>query len=284
MTAPGMTAPRLAGPGIFGILNITEDSFSDGGRHLDTAVAIGEARRLAAAGADVIDLGAAASNTAAKPVAAADEIGRLAPVMVALQADGIAVSVDSFSLETQRFALRQHVDFLNDIQGFADPDLYPDLAASACRLVLMHAVQGRGRAQRVPVPPAEVWPRIEAFFTARVAVLEAAGIARTRLVLDPGMGFFLSSDPKASLRALTGIGRLKRAFGLPVMISVSRKSFLAALTGRKTPAELGPATLAAELDAAANGADYIRTHDPRALRDGLTVMRALAEERGLAER
>jgi dihydropteroate synthase type 2 len=284
MTAPGMTAPRLAGPGIFGILNITEDSFSDGGRHLDTAVAIDAARRLAAAGADVIDLGAAASNIAAKPVAAADEIDRLAPVIAALQADGIAVSVDSFSLETQRFALGKRVDFLNDIQGFADPGLYPDLAASACRLVVMHAVQGRGRAQRVPVPPAAIWPRIEAFFTARVAALEAAGIARTRLVLDPGMGFFLSSDPRASLRALTGIGRLKRAFGLPVMISVSRKSFLAALTGRKIPAELGPATLAAELDAAANGADYIRTHDPGALCDGLTVMRALAEERGLAER
>jgi dihydropteroate synthase type 2 len=278
-----MTAPRLTGPGIFGILNITEDSFSDGGRHLDPAVAIDAARRLAAAGADVIDLGAAASNIAAKPVAAADEIGRLAPVIAALQADGTAVSVDSFSLETQCFALRQHVDFLNDIQGFADPSLYPDLASSSCRLVVMHAL-GRGRAQRVPVPPAEIWPRIEAFFTARIAALEAAGIARTRLVVDPGMGFFLSSDPKASLRALTGIGRLKRAFGLPVMISVSRKSFLAALTGRKTPAELGPATLAAELNAAANGADYIRTHDPGALRDGLTVMRALDEERGLAER
>lgn len=284
MTAPRMTAPRLVGPGIFGILNITEDSFSDGGRHLDPAMAIGAGRRLAAAGADVVDLGAAASNVAAKPVAAADEIRRLAPVIAALQEDGIALSVDSFSLETQRFALRQQVDFLNDIQGFADPSLYPDLAASACRLVVMHAVQGRGRAERVPVPAAEIWPRIEAFFTARIAVLEAAGIARTRLVLDPGMGFFLSSDPKASLRALTGIGRLKRAFGLPVMISVSRKSFLAALTGRETPAELGPATLAAELDAAANGADYIRTHDPGALLDGLAVMQALEEERGLAER
>jgi dihydropteroate synthase type 2 len=270
-----MTAPPRPRPRIFGILNITEDSFSDGGRHLDPTAAIAAARRLAAAGAAAIDLGAAASNIAAKPVPAEEEIRRLAPVVAALRADGIAVSVDSFATETQRFALAQQVDFLNDIQGFPDPDLYPDLAAAQCRLIVMHAVQGRGRARRVPVAAAEIWPRIETFFAARLAALEAAGIARNRLVLDPGMGFFLSSDPKASLLVLTEIDRLKRAFGLPVMISVSRKSFLAALTGRGAPAALGPATLAAELYAAANGADYIRTHDPSALRDGLTVTEAL---------
>ena len=98
--------------------------------------------------------------------------------------------------------------------------------------------------------------------------------ARDRLILDPGMGFFLSSRPEASLRVLAGLGRLKRAFGLPVLVSVSRKSFLRALTGRAT-AELGAATLAAELYAAAAGADFIRTHDPGALADGLRVMRAL---------
>ncbi|HYM72957.1 MAG TPA: dihydropteroate synthase [Stellaceae bacterium] len=265
-----MTAPRL-----FGILNITEDSFSDGGRHLDPAIAIEQARRLAAAGADAIDLGAAASNIAAKPVPVDEEIRRLAPAIAALQRDRIAVSVDSFAPEAQRFAIRQGVDFLNDIQGFDDPAVYPDLAASNCRLVVMHAVQGRGRAQRLPVPAVDIWPRIEAFFTARIAALEAAGIARGRLILDPGMGFFLSSDPRASLRALTGIERLKRGFGLPVMISVSRKSFLAAVTGRQGPGELGAATLAAELYAAARGADYIRTHDPGALRDALKVMAAL---------
>ncbi len=279
-----MTASPRPRPRIFGILNITEDSFSDGGRHLDPTAAIAEARRLAASGADVIDLGAAASNIAAKPVPAEEEIRRLAPVVAALRADGIAVSVDSFVAETQRFALGQQADFLNDIQGFPDPGLYPDLAAAECRLIVMHAVQGRGRARRVPVAAAEIWQRIEAFFAARLAALEAAGIARNRLVLDPGMGFFLSSDPEASLLVLTEIDRLKRAFGLPVMISVSRKSFLAVLTGRDVPAMLGPATLAAELYAAANGADYIRTHDPGALRDGITVAEALRGKSGSAQR
>jgi len=270
-------------PILFGIINITADSFSDGGRYLDPAAAIAAARRLTAEGADVVDLGAAASNIAAKPVAPAEEIRRLEPVIAALKTAGIQVSIDSFSPETQRFAIRQGVNFLNDIEGFSHPELYPDLAAAECRLVVMHAVQGRSRAQRVAVSPEAIWARIVGFFAARIAALEAAGIDRARLILDPGMGFFLSSDAKASLRVLTGLTRLKREFGLPVLVSVSRKSFLAAVTGREAPEARGPATLAAELYAAANGADYIRTHDPGGLRDGLAVMAALAAEQDLAD-
>jgi dihydropteroate synthase type 2 len=267
-------------PKLLGIVNITEDSFSDGGRYLDTAAAIAAARRLVAEGADVIDLGAAASNVAAKPVPPEDEIRRLEPVIAALQADGIAISVDSFAPETQRFALHCGVDFLNDIQGFPNPALYPVLAAARCRLVVMHAVQGRGRAQHVALPAAEIWSRIEEFFAARIAALETGGVSRDRLILDPGMGFFLSSDATASLCVLARLDRLKRRFGVPVLVSVSRKSFLGAVTGHREPGALGPATLAAELYAAAKGADFIRTHDPGALRDALKVMAALDAENG----
>ncbi len=160
----------------------------------------------------------------------------------------------------------------------AGPSVYPDLAAAHCRLVVMHAVEVGGRAQPVDLAAGEVWQRIEAFFAERVARLERAGVARERLILDPGMGLFLSSRADASLRVLTSLDRLKQAFGLPVMVSVSRKSFLGAITGRTKPAERGPATLAAELYAAAHGADYIRTHDPAALRDALAVTEALAAE------
>jgi dihydropteroate synthase type 2 len=128
------------------------------------------------------------------------------------------------------------------------------------------------------VPPTEIWARIEAFFTARIAALEAGGVTRNRLILDPGMGFFLGSEAAASLCVLRGLDRLKRRFGLPVLVSLSRKSFLAAVTGRQDPTQRGAATLAAELYAAANGADYIRTHDPAALRDGLAVIAALSVE------
>jgi dihydropteroate synthase type 2 len=263
-------------PTIVGIVNITEDSFSDGGLYLDPEAAIAHARALAAAGAEVIDLGAAASNIMAKPVAAAEEIRRLAPLIAALTRDGIAVSVDSLRPAVQRFAIAAGTAYLNDIRGFPEAALYPELARAHCRLVVMHMVQEGDRATQLPLSPEKAWQHIEAFFRARVAALERAGIARDRLILDPGMGFFLSSRPQASLAVLAGLGRLQRAFGLPVMVSVSRKSFLRALVGRST-GEVGAATLAAELYAAATGADFIRTHDPAALADGLAVARALRD-------
>jgi dihydropteroate synthase type 2 len=265
----------MQSPCIFGIVNITEDSFSDGGRYLDPAAAVAHARALAASGADVLDLGAAASNVNAKPVSPAEEIARLDPVITALAGDGVPISVDSFTPEVQRFAIQRQVAFLNDILGFPDVSVYPELAAADCRLVVMHAVQARGRAQRVELSGDQVWDRMARFFTERLAALERGGIARERLILDPGMGFFLSTRPEASLRVLVGIGQLKREFGLPVMVSVSRKSFLRALTGRSDASETGAATLAAELYAVAAGADFIRTHDPAALRDGLKVISAL---------
>jgi dihydropteroate synthase type 2 len=267
-------------PAFFGIVNLTEDSFSDGGHYLDPAAALAHAHALRTAGADVIDLGAAASNVDAKPVPAAEEIRRLEPVIAALKAQGTAVSVDSFQPDIQAFAMSRGVDFLNDIDGFAEPSLYPQLAASKCRLVVMHAVQRRGRAQLLDLDPAGVWERIGPFFSERIAALEAARIARSRIVIDPGMGFFLSSRPEASLHVLARLGELKRAFGLPVLVSVSRKSFLRAVAGRSAASELGAATLAAELFAAAQGADFIRTHDVAALADAMRVFAALRAEAG----
>jgi dihydropteroate synthase type 2 len=273
-----MPHPLLVGPRLVGIVNITADSFSDGGRFLDPAAAIAQARRLAADGADIVELGAAASNVAANPVPPAEEIRRLDPVIAALAGTGAALAIDTAAPETQRFALARGVGYLNDISGFPNPGVYPDLAAGDCRLVVMHAVEAEGRARRVDLGAAAVWQRIEAFFAERVARLERAGIARERLILDPGMGLFLSIRPEASLHVLTRLDRLKRAFELPIMISVSRKSFLGAITGRTAPGERSAATLAAELYAAAHGADYIRTHDPGAMRDALAIMVALDAE------
>jgi dihydropteroate synthase type 2 len=265
-----------ARPLVVGIVNITADSFSDGGRFLDPGAAIAQARALAAGGADIVELGAAASNVAAAPVAPDEEMRRLAPVVAALAGSSMKLSIDTWQPAVQRFALAHGVDYVNDIRGFPDPSLYPALAAAACRLIVMHAVDaGSGRARHRDPSGAEVWRRIEEFFAARIAVLTAAGIAHDRLVLDPGMGLFLSSRAEASLYVLTRLPLLRQRFGLPVMISVSRKSFLAALAPRQDPAQRGPASLAAELYAAAHGADYIRTHDPAALADALAVTAAL---------
>jgi dihydropteroate synthase type 2 len=270
-----MPRPPPVGPLLVGIVNITADSFSDGGRFLDPAAAVAHARLLAAEGADIVELGAASSNVMAGSISPDQEIGRLDPVLRALAGDGIPLAVDTYAAEAQRFALSRGVAYLNDIRGFPNPAVYPDLAAASCLLVVMHAAGGIGRAEPLDLAPDEVWRRIEGYFAERVAILERAGIARDRVILDPGMGLFLSRRPEASLHVLARTGRLKEMFGLPVMISVSRKSFLGAITGRQSPGERGPASLAAELYAAAQGADYIRTHDPSALRDALSVMAAL---------
>ncbi|HVZ70288.1 MAG TPA: dihydropteroate synthase [Rhizomicrobium sp.] len=259
---------------LFGILNITEDSFSDGGRFLEPAVALQHARALIAGGADALDIGAASSNPEATGVAPEIEIARLQSVVPQLLKDGVAISIDTFSPIVQRWALEHNVAYLNDIQGFPDPEIYPALAASDAKLIVMHSVQERGRATRVKVSPEEIVPRCIAFFERRVATLTAAGIDRARLILDPGMGFFLGSDPGASLTMLNELSQLKRAFGLPVLVSVSRKSFLRRMTGRDVR-HIGPATLAAELFAVIQGADHIRTHDPAATRDALRIWNAL---------
>ncbi len=249
---------------IFGILNITDDSFSDGGKYLDPAAAIAQGRALIAQGADVLDIGAASSNPDSRGVTPKVEIARLACALPAFA--GAALSIDTFSLPGQRWALAQGVAYLNDIEGFAEPALYPELAVSDAKLVVMHSVQQRGAATRIHVPPAEILDRIHRLFDARLAALEAAGVARDRLILDPGMGFFLGSDPQASFAVLRGLGALKARYGLPILVSVSRKSFLRRITG-KSAAEAGPASLAAELFAVRHGADCVSTHAPGPLRD-----------------
>ena len=261
-------------PVVFGILNITEDSFSDGGRYLAPAAAQDHARAMMRDGADVIDIGAASSNPDAKAVAPDMEIARLAPVVAALQARHTPVSIDSFSGAVQRWALTQNVDYLNDIQGFSDPAIYRDLANGQSKLIVMHSVQGRGRATRVEISPSEIFGRSQKFFKDRIGALTGAGIARDRLILDPGMGFFLGSNADASFEMLRRICDLKDCFGQPVLISVSRKSFLRKITGRM-PGQAGAATLAAELFAALQGADMLRTHDPASLTDAFKVWQRL---------
>jgi dihydropteroate synthase type 2 len=272
-------APLLpaGSPRIVGIVNITQDSFSDGGRYLDPAAALAHARGLCADGADVIELGPAASHPGSAPVSVAEERRRLAPVLERLAADGIPVSVDSFRPQTLRFAVSAGAAWLNDIHGFGDPDLYPVLAASQCRLVVMHAVQAAGAATKVVTDPAAVRDGMCRFFARRLAALQAAGIRRDRLVIDPGLGYFLGSTPGPSLAALAGIRELKDTFGVPVLVSPSRKSFLRALTGRDVT-QSGPATLAAEIFAAWQGADYIRTHDVAAVGDALAFLGAISTE------
>jgi dihydropteroate synthase type 2 len=262
---------------ILGILNITDDSFSDGGKFLSPDAARVHGEAMLHDGADILDIGAASSNPDAKPVALETEIARLASVVPALKAMGASISIDSFVPEVQRWAIAQGVDYLNDIHGFAEPALYPELAAAKPKLIVMHAIEGQGIATRADVSSGKIFDRVIAFFEQRVMALTDAGIAQERLILDPGMGFFVGSDPENSLTLLRRLPELKARFGLPLLVSVSRKSFLRKLVGHSDAASLPvlAASLTAELFAAAQGADYLRTHAPGPLAAALKARAAL---------
>ncbi len=267
---------------ILGILNITDDSFSDGGKYLAPETALAHGLALMDEGADILDIGAASSQPDAKRVAPETEIARLQSVLPALRQKGAVISIDSFATPVQRWALKQGVDYLNDIHGFAEPSLYPELAAAKAGLIVMHAIQNEGAATRADVPADEIFDRMVSFFDRRLAALAKAGIEDGRLILDPGMGFFVGSDPENSLTLLRRLGELKARFGLPLLVSVSRKSFLRKITGESDPTGRAvlAAGLAAEIHAYLQGADYLRTHAPGPLKAALKVRSALCGTAG----
>ena len=278
---------------LIGILNMTQDSFSDGGLYLEPERACAHAEKLIADGADLVELGPASSHPDAQSVRASLEIERLETVVDALRKRDIPLAVDSFQMETQRWCLTRGIEVINDIQGFRDRELWSELAAVSCDLVVMHSVQDSGPATRATnlggASPSEVVERISEFLENRLADLCAAGIDRERIIVDPGLGFFLSPSPEPSLAALRGIAALRRRLECRVLISVSRKSFLGALCvddGEGPPRAVEDrlaATLAAELFAVRQGADFIRTHAVRELRDAIRVSLALEGESFYAE-
>ena len=277
MTSRDPSRNHRCTPHIVGIVNITEDSFSDGGRYLAPALALAHALALAESGADVIELGPASSHPDAQPVSADMEIERLASVLPELVARGLRVSVDSRQTATQAWALAHGVAYLNDTRGFPRPEAVAGLPETPARLIVMHSLDPAGMARRRRAEAERIVEQVEAFFARRLEVLRRAGIGRERIILDPGMGLFLGTDPEASLRVLRALPRLRERFGLPLLVSVSRKSFLQALAGRDAQGAEA-ATLAAELFAARAGVDYIRTHSVAALRDALRIHAAIEAE------
>jgi len=262
-------------PQIVAIVNVTEDSFSDGGRFLESGAATAHARKLTDDGADWIELGPASSHPDASPVDAKDQIRRLEPVIAALREGSLPLSVDATTPEVLAWALDAGVGMVNDVRGFPDPAIRERLASCKARAVVVHSLLGEERARRDDASPAQVLSSIDRFFDRRLAELVAAGVDESRLIVDPGMGFFLGRDPKSSIAVLRGLGALRERFGRPVFVSVSRKSFLRVMTGRGIEG-IGAATLAAELYAVRQGVDYVRTHDAGALRDGIAISGALA--------
>lgn len=267
--------------GILGILNITRDSFSDGGRYLDSAAAVVHAEQLLADGADFVDIGARSSHPDSADVSPEEEMARLTPVVAALRVRNASISIDTTSADVMRAMLKHGIAMLNDINGFRDAGTLAVAAECEARLVVMHARTFGLRARRDDNDDStNIMDDLMRFFEERIATLTRAGVRRERLILDPGMGFFLGANPRTSLTVLRNLTRL-RGFGAPLLVSVSRKSFIGAtLAGAAAPRPVedrGVGTLATELWAVLHGADYVRTHDVRALRDALTMWTALTE-------
>lgn len=262
---------------IFGILNITADSFSDGGRYLDPRLALEHANTLLASGADVLDIGPASSHPDSRPVAPEDQIERLRPIFAA-KIDRKLLSIDCTNIDVQRFAIRHGVGYINDIRGFSDPEIYSMLADSDTSLVVMHSISTSEIAQRIDIAPDEILARVYRFFDQRLEGLLASGIARGRIILDPGMGFFLGTNPQTSVEILRRLPEIRRRYELPILVSVSRKSFLQRIAGTAANTSQA-ATLAAEIYCVEQGVDFLRTHDPKPLLQGVAVWRALREGR-----
>ena len=254
-----------------GILNVTPDSFFDGGRHADPDRAVERGRMLAAEGADIVDVGGESTRPGARAVDASVEIARVVPVVEALAAEGIPVSVDTSKPEVMRAALAAGASMVNDVRALLEPGAMEVVASSGAAVCLMH-MRGTPETMQVETAYADVVAEVRDFLARRAAACERAGIARNRIVVDPGFGFGKGvAENLALLRRLRDLV----AAGYPVLAGLSRKSTIGAITGR-SPGDRLAGSLAAALTAVERGAAIVRVHDVRETVDALRVYAAAA--------
>jgi dihydropteroate synthase len=252
-----------------GILNVTAESFYDGGR-LDRDAALAHARRMLADGAKIIDVGGESTRPGAAPVAEADELARVVPIVEALARDGACVSIDTAKPAVMRAALSGGASMLNDVRALQAPGALSIAAESSAGVCLMHMQGDPQTMQRAPAY-ANVVGEVASFLRRRAEACKDAGIDADHIVLDPGFGFGKSIAHNLDLlRALDSITRL----GYPVLAGLSRKSMLGAITGREAGERLA-ASIAGALAAAVRGARILRVHDVRETLDALAVWSAI---------
>ena len=253
-------------PAVMGVLNITPDSFSDGGRFLAPEQALAHARRMVAEGADIIDVGAESTRPyGSQPISIDEEMQRLQPILADVVALGIPVSIDSMKPAVVAWALDRGAAIANDVWGLqGDPDMARVVAARRCPLVIMH---NRDRAD----PDIDIMKDVCEFFSRSLAIAEQAGISREYIALDPGIGF--GKTPEQSMTVLARLEEFN-SFGLPLLVGASRKRFIAAVSPAEPDQRLG-GSIAAHLIAAKAGARIIRTHDVSETLQALRVATAI---------
>jgi len=261
----------LGRPIVMGVLNVTPDSFSDGGRFLDPVDAIDQARRMTAEGADVLDIGAESTRPYGGAVAVpiAEEMRRLGPVLPAVVGLGVAVSIDTMKAEVAAWALAAGAAIVNDVWGLQrDGELARVVAQHAVPVIIMHNREAAD-------PAIDIVADICAFFSRSLDIAARAGIARQNIVLDPGIGF--GKTPEQSLTAIARLPELK-SFGLPLLVGASRKRFIDTVSPAPPDQRLG-GSIAAHLLAVAGGATIIRTHDVAETVQALRVAAAIGSAR-----
>ena len=256
-------------PAVMGVLNVTPDSFSDGGQFAAPERALAQARRMIAEGADIIDIGAESTRPyGSEPISADEEMKRLQPVLPEVVALGIPVSIDSMKSAVVAWALDQGAGIANDVWGLQrDPGMAGLVAGRGAPVIIMH---NRDSAD----PAIDIMQDIADFFARSLDIAAGAGIAPDKIVLDPGIGF--GKTPEQSMTALARLGELE-SFGMPLLVGASRKRFISTVTPSEPHQRLG-GSIAAHLMAAQRGARIIRTHDVAETVQALRVAAAIREQ------
>jgi dihydropteroate synthase len=269
------------GPFLMGVVNATPDSFSDGGRFLDPDLAAERAFELAAEGADLVDVGGESTRPGAPPVAADEELRRVVPIVERLRARRfpLPISVDTSKGSVARSALSAGADLVNDVTALSDPELASAVAAAGAPVVLMH-MRGTPADMQSRAVYGDVVREVARELEAALARAAAAGIARERVLLDPGIGF--AKTAQQSIELLARVGEL-RALGRPLLVGPSRKSFIGSVTGAPAT-ERVPGTLAAVTACVLGGVEVLRVHDVAQARQAALVAAALRDARERASR
>jgi dihydropteroate synthase len=257
-------------PLVMGILNVTPDSFSDGGRYQALEFAVERAEQMIKDGVDIIDIGGESTRPGSPSVPVEEELRRVMPAIYALRELGYALSIDTCKTEVMREAIIAGADMINDINGFRAPGAIDAVKDSDCALCVMH-MQGTPQDMQAGPDYGDVVADVIAFLRERVEALLAAGVARERITIDPGFGFGKSVAHNYAL--LRSISRMESELGLPVLAGLSRKSMIGAVTGRSVEQRLA-GSLGGALAAVAQGARIIRVHDVAETVDALKVWQA----------
>ena len=257
-----------------GVLNVTPDSFSDGGLYLSLDAAVDQARRMKAEGADLIDIGGESTRPGAQPVTAQEELRRVLPVLEALAGLEIPLSIDTRRPEVMRAALAAGADLINDVEALKSPEALPLVVDSGCAICLMH-MQGDPRTMQDAPQYQDVFAEVSRFLNERTELLLHAGVSAQRILIDPGFGF--GKTLAQNLELLVRLGELSQSVaGLPVLAGLSRKSMIGALTGKGADDRVA-GSVAAALGAVVRGAAIVRVHDVAATRDAMAVWQAIED-------